>query len=645
MSMRGHVHARTLIAATLAVGAATVSIAALHVHSVSIAALALFGAAVLLMELIEVLPDETSLDPRETTSFTFSASVHIAAVVVLGPWLAALVAAFGVVAADGLRGRALSRVAFNASAAAVAVASGGLVYLLLGGHPGRIDLPGDFGALAALAVVVYCVGALLVSAVIVLHRGLAFAATAREAIGGGLAAAVGEAGLGIGLAIFALTDPWAVLALVPLVFAVYHSHERLVRLRRETANALETFANVVDERDSYTYRHSARVAEYVEAIAEGLRLPARTVAELRWAGRLHDLGKISVDASVLRKPDRLAEDEWEAMRLHPRLSARLLRRFRMAADQATAVEYHHERFDGRGYYGIDPSQIPLAAHFLIVADSYDAMTSDRPYRAGMAPEVALAEIERNAGTQFHPALAKAFVALQRGLDPIGALTVEEYGDLRRLAERDRRRSLPMELPVRPQVVVTGGVVAALVAVAAGVPLLGIPALAVAVAGFGAERFEQVRAQRLAGRLRDELGAHAPGDRAFATIVTTLESQCDLRWLALYSWSETECRGTVELEWSGEFEAPSDAALGSWLLRETETSGALASSGADLGRPEAHLAVPLRPEGTLAGYLIVAARGGIPYRVEQSLLENADLVERFFVALRARPRLPKLELAS
>ncbi len=643
--MRAHAQARTLIAATLTVGAATVFIAAFHVPSVSLGLLALFGAAVLVMELIEVPPDVASLDPRETTSFTFSASVHIAAVVVLGPWLAALVAAFGVVAADGTRGRAPSRVAFNASAAALAVASGGLVYILLGGHPGYLELPGDFGPLAALAAVVYFVGAVLVSAVIALHRELPYVPTAREAISGGLAAALGEAGLGIGLAVFALTEPWAILALAPLVFAVYRSHERLVRLRRETANALETFANVVDERDSYTYRHSARVAEYVEALAEGLGLSGRTVAELRWAGRLHDLGKISVDASVLRKPDRLDDDEWEAMRLHPRLSARLLRRFRMASEQATAVEYHHERFDGHGYYGIDPDQIPLAAHFLIVADSYDAMTSDRPYREGMPPETALAEIERNAGSQFHPVVARAFVALQRGLDPIAALTPEEYAEIRRLAERDRRHIIPSRLVIRPQAFVTGGVVAALVTFWAGMSFLAIPALAVAFAAFGFEQFESLRVRRLAERLHEVLSSGFGGKEEFAALVASLESQCDLRWLALYSWSETEGRGRIELEWSDGFAAPSDTALGSWLLREAESSGALASSGVDLGRPEAHLAVPLRPGGPLGGYLILAARGGVPRRVEWGLVENAALLGGFFTALRARPRSPKLEVLA
>ena len=105
---------------------------------------------------------------------------------------------------------------------------------------------------------------------------------------------------------------------------------------------------------------------------------------------------------MLSKPGKLRPNEWGTVWRAPRLSARLLRRFEVSAAEARAVEYHHERFDGRGYYGIPAADQPLAAHFLIVADSFDAMTSDRPYRAGLSVEEALAEIERKIGTQFHP---------------------------------------------------------------------------------------------------------------------------------------------------------------------------------------------------------------------------------------------------
>src|SRR5204862_6165467 len=104
-----------------------------------------------------------------------------------------------------------------------------------------------------------------------------------------------------------------------------------------------------------------------------LGLPFSDIDRLRWAARLHDLGKAAADAWLFRKEGRLGGAEWAALRRHPRLSARLMQRFEFAAGQARAVEFHHERFDGQGYYGIAGDALPLASHFLIVADSFDAM--------------------------------------------------------------------------------------------------------------------------------------------------------------------------------------------------------------------------------------------------------------------------------
>ena len=289
--------------------------------------------------------------------------------------------------------------------------AGGYAYVLSGSSTGSIVLPDDLLGLAILGMAF--------TAVKTLVNRLAARATVIET---DLLAAGAEVSLGAALAIAVESNLWYAALLVPVLILLERLHWRLIGLRREVAAALETFANIVDERDSSTHGHSQRVAESVRELAEALELPRGDVRRLWWAGRLHDLGKVSVDAAALRKTGLLNTHDWEAMRRAPRLSARLLQRFRFAAQQAKAVEYHRERLDGSGYYGAHGSDIPLAAHFLILADAFDAMTSDRPFRPALSQEEALAEIERNAGTQFHPTLAKAFAAVRRGLALEDALT-------------------------------------------------------------------------------------------------------------------------------------------------------------------------------------------------------------------------------
>jgi putative nucleotidyltransferase with HDIG domain len=623
--MRVGSQARALIFGTITVGSAALTLSAVKGASAPFTTLALLGAAVLLTELIQVAGDETSFDPLEAHAFSFSSGVHIASVIIVGPWAAALVAAFGVLVIDGSRGANSRRVAYNASMLALATLAGGGAFMLVGGDSGALALPGGFGPILALAIAYYAVNALLVSFVIALESDTSPWPLARDGLRQASSSAAGEVGFGTALAYFALAEPWATAALVPLVLAVYRSHERLATLRRETARALEAFANVVDERDEYTYRHSARVAEYVHELAQSLGLPASTVARVRWAGRLHDLGKVAVDAAVLRKPGKLDDEEWRAMRRHPRLSARLLRRFRFAVNEARAVEYHHERFDGGGYYGVNAADIPLEAHFLIVADSFDAMTSDRPYRPALPTHVALAEIEKNSGSQFHPSVAKAFVALRRGQDVKHALTESELAEVRRLA-RDRRAS-SFKLAVPLELVGVGGMVAALTAVAAGRALLAGASLALAAVAIAVDRWEEHRARELLATLRAVANRNSGHpEETFRGLISELSLSCRLRWAAVLSWQAPEGIGEIELEWNAGGDGPSETALTSWLVRDAEAAAnVLIAAGTELGRDDAHVAVPLAHEGGPAGYLIFAIAGRIPRHVEKALRRSTPFL--------------------
>jgi HD-GYP domain-containing protein (c-di-GMP phosphodiesterase class II) len=489
----------------------------------------------------------------------------------------------------------------------------GLVFELAGGNVGSLRLLDDLVALVALAFAYLTVRALLLDVV-----------RARENFDPRLVSSAGEAGLGAAIALLAIGQPWNVVVLVPLALALHQSQVRVRSLQRETLRALETFANIVDERDPSTYRHSLRVAGYVDGLARALRLPFSDIDRLRWAGRLHDLGKVAVDSSLLRKRGGLDGAEWAAMRRHPRLSARLLQRFEFVAPQAHAVELHHERVDGHGYYGVGGDDLPLASHFLIAADSFDAMTTDRPYRKGLSHEAALMEIENNAGTQFHPAVAKAFVAVQRGIDPALVLTPEELQELRRASAPYRLRLVGAgELKERPELLALGGVVLALAGLGFGQTWLTVTGGALALIGLGLRAIVQVRAGRAAAALHRALGTHDERTEVFHRVVAAMSGAWHQTWAGLVAWDEDGLGGSLDAE-SGR-DGPPSAALTSWLVREAESGrDAIVAPGAELGVAGVAVALPLRRDNSaLVGFLAFVAPKLPPRHVELALLESLD----------------------
>src|SRR5438128_8371842 len=284
--MRVPTHARVWMAMTTSLGLGVVVLATVRGAMAPLTTLALLAAAALLAELFQVDGDERSLDPRDAHSSSFSTGVHFAAVLIVGPWAAAVVAAFGVLFVDRMRGASWSKLAFNASNFALATFAGGQAFQLAGGVPGVLDLPAKLGAVAVLAGVYGAVNAILIGGIIAFTSGRRISRTIFGAFRSELPTTIAEVGLGVLVAVCALKSPWAVAALVPLLIADYQARYRLAMLRRETARALETFANVVDERDPYTFDHSARVGEYVRRLAKALGLPATDVFRLHWAGRL-----------------------------------------------------------------------------------------------------------------------------------------------------------------------------------------------------------------------------------------------------------------------------------------------------------------------------------------------------------------------
>jgi GGDEF domain-containing protein len=371
---------------------------------------------------------------------SFSAAAHIAAVILLGPVLAALVAAAAVVLVDGVRAQRPVVVAVNSAMFGWASLAAGAVYLVAGGHTGRVSSAWG-AALVAVVVARYAVNALVYAIGESLATGAQTLIVAREKLLDGASAGLGEGSLGVLLAAGWSAGRWITLPfLLPLFAALYSSKSNLERLRQETAAALNAFARVIDERDPNTARHTERVAGYVQRFVEAIGLPSREADRLVQAAHYHDLGKIAIDEATLSKSGRLTDAELRAIRRHPRLSAKLLQPYGFASEIARYVELHHERYDGRGYYGVAAAETAIEAHVLIVADSFDAMTSARAYRLALSTEEAAQELLQKAGTQFHPLVARAFVAVIEGRDVREALSADELREL--LGAFERIAALP-----------------------------------------------------------------------------------------------------------------------------------------------------------------------------------------------------------
>ena len=174
--------------------------------------------------------------------------------------------------------------------------------------------------------------------------------------------------------------------------------------------SIESLARAIDARDPYTFGHSTRVAGISLEIAQAMGLDAEDQKTLRRAALLHDIGKIGVEDRVLRKPGPLTDDDWDAMKQHPLIGYRMLSGLNFLKSSLVGILHHHERWDGKGFPGgLSGGAIPAYIRILSLADTLDAMTSDRPYRAGLAFEDALAQIQKGAGSQFDPAAVDALM--------------------------------------------------------------------------------------------------------------------------------------------------------------------------------------------------------------------------------------------
>ncbi|HHX87352.1 MAG TPA: HD-GYP domain-containing protein [Firmicutes bacterium] len=202
-----------------------------------------------------------------------------------------------------------------------------------------------------------------------------------------------------------------VLFLVPLALA-RHSFQSYIDMRQAFLDTIQSLSTAIDAKDPYTRGHSQRVAKYAVALARELKWPEDKIELFHYVAVIHDVGKIAIPENILQKQGKLTAEEFKVMEKHTTTGSNIIKDIKLFEEGGLIVNHHHERWDGTGYpSGLNGEQIPEGARILAIADAFDAMISDRPYRRAMNPLSALQEIKNNAGTQFDPRMVKTFCAI------------------------------------------------------------------------------------------------------------------------------------------------------------------------------------------------------------------------------------------
>ena len=350
-----------------------------------------------------------------------------AAMLLGGPAAAGIVAVLGTFDIRELRGRVPWYGVLNDhSCFALAAISSAILYEALSlavGETGDSVGGSVVGFLAFLvaASLYFVINSLLSITVVHLRTGTPFRVVWAEDIGGIVLSLIALAPLGWLMAqIFQLPQGigwWATPLFVVPLFSTRLAYARYVETRELFEQTIEALSKAVDARDVYTRNHSSRVSHISEAMGRVMRLAESEIEKIKWAGLLHDVGKIGIRDNILLKEGPLDKSERILMNQHPTIGAEIVAPATQLAAEAPLIKAHHEWFNGSGYPdGIEALDIPLGARILTIADAYEAMTSSRPYRkTPLSHEQAVDQLEKFTGIQFDPEIVPVLVGLDRGI--------------------------------------------------------------------------------------------------------------------------------------------------------------------------------------------------------------------------------------
>ena len=310
----------------------------------------------------------------------------------------------------------IEKTLFNGANATISAGLAGLCYEALGAVPGTIDLNSSIAALIAVitAMVIYIlVNAVIMSILMHLITGEKFFSNFINNMAWVVKDYLAMAPFAVIMAMAYANYKVAgiLIFFIPLLFARY-SFKMYIDMRSIYIDTVKSLSQAIEAKDPYTNGHSRRVGEYACKLAERLGLSPKKVENLKIAAILHDIGKIGIDESILNKPGRLTTEEFDKIKQHPEIGVKIIKDIDFLKDASEIILSHHERYDGTGYpEGRKYKDIILEAQILSIADVFDALTSERPYRNAMTVEEALDIIEKGKGNQFESRLADTFIRM------------------------------------------------------------------------------------------------------------------------------------------------------------------------------------------------------------------------------------------
>jgi putative nucleotidyltransferase with HDIG domain len=388
-----------------------------------------------------VLTEATAVSLPGGGYVSAGAVLDLACLLILGPVYTAwfnVVATF-ITQALLLR-KPMVRVVHNMAIFGLTAFAAGYAFTAAGGRVGQVVVGRDILPLLTCGLVYFLCNSSFVSTVIGLTTGPSIWRQWQRIFLHGMLHHLSFIALGTLVAVVYLSAGPVGLVLFGIPFLVArHSFQLYIEIRNDLKDFVRALSEVLEEVDPYTRQHSVRVSQYAIRLARGMGLSEREVDEIEYAALVHDLGKIGPHHQhILQKPGSLSHEEQRTLRGHPAAGAEIVQKVRALRRSAEIVRSHHERPDGRGYpFGLMSEDVPIGARILNVADAFDAMTSDRPYRRALSAGSALRELEQGSGTQFDAQVVGCLLRLnEQGEFPLVPSPSSE--ELRMLRVRPRR---------------------------------------------------------------------------------------------------------------------------------------------------------------------------------------------------------------